>query len=113
VGFKHLIALQAGEHLHRAEGLILFIAAAVIMIALTTIGASSDRAPLFPQYLLAVAVLAMGFYADQVHKAVLAGVLVASCLGQGLFAGRRGVAAKRSTVSSPRAASALPNSQSA
>jgi low temperature requirement protein LtrA len=121
VGFKHLIALQDGEHLHHAEGVILFLAVAVSMIALATIGASSNRAlalwalakRVSPQYLIAVGMLVTGFYAVHAHKALLAGLLVASCLGQGFLAGRKATAAKQSTLSSPGAASALPNSQSA
>ena len=111
VGFKHLIALQAGEHLHHIEGIILFLAVAVSMIALTTIGASSNRAlrrwelakRLSPQYLTALAVLVIGFYADHAHKAMLAGILVTSCLMQGLLSGRKAAAVKHS---------AMPSSQS-
>jgi low temperature requirement protein LtrA len=121
VGFKHLIALQAGEYLHHVEGIILFLAVGVSMIALTTIGASATRVPSLwqmvkrssPQYLLAASVLVAGFHADHVHKAALAGLLVASCLGQNLLGGRKVAAVKQSTVSSPRTVSAMPNSQSA
>lgn len=120
VGFKHLIALQADEHLHHVEGLILFLAVAVSMMALTTIGACSHRAlslrflvkRLSPQYLITLALLVPGFYADHIHKAALAGLLVASCLSHGLLAGRRLAMMKHAGLSTLRVASAMPNSQS-
>lgn len=96
VGFNHLIALQAGEHLHHEEGLILLFAIAVAMVALTTIGATSTTTGsgmqlakrLWPQYAIAAAVLSFGGYSEHLHKAALAGVLLISCLGQAFLARR-------------------------
>jgi low temperature requirement protein LtrA len=120
VGFKHLIALQAGEYLHHTEGVILFLSVAVSMAALTTIGASSDRIfsmvsirrRLSPQYLIALAVFGAGLYIHHVHNAILAGLLVASCLAQSLLCGRKAADDRPSALSAPHSVSVLPNSQS-
>lgn len=108
VGFKHLIALRDGDHLHHAEGAILFLAVAVLMMALTTIDACSHCVLAgwelvrrwSPRYLLAVSLLAIGYYADHLHKTLLAALLVASCLVQARLSGRKPYVVRRATLSS-------------
>ena len=121
VGFKHLIALPAGEHLHHAEGVILFLATGIAMISLAVIGACADRLASLRQvvqrsslqFAIAVAVLATSLYAEHLPQFALAGLLLTACLGQSILAGRQTPGMRNAGVTRPHAASAMTNSQSA
>jgi low temperature requirement protein LtrA len=96
VGFKHLIALQDTQHLHGEEGAILFLAVAMSMMALTTIGATTVGAHresgrwkrLMTQYAIAVTILLLAQHAEAMSKVALSATLLISCVAQGLLSRR-------------------------
>ncbi|MEO8658163.1 MAG: low temperature requirement protein A [Bryobacteraceae bacterium] len=82
VGFHHLISLQADERMHPGHSTLFFLAAATLIAALTTLGATSGKARLgrmLPQYLAAVIVAAAGPFAESWNKVAIALFLLGAC----------------------------------
>lgn len=82
VGFHHLISLQADERMHPGHSTLFFLAAATLIAALTTLGATSGHARLsrvLPQYLVAVLVAAIGPFAGSWNKVAIALFLLLAC----------------------------------
>jgi low temperature requirement protein LtrA len=97
VGVEHIVSIaDTGEHLHAPEAWILCSAMAVLMTALTLIGATSeaaqhDRRParrLGPHLALAAAPLALAAAAPALPPVCVVAGLAAFCLGQVILSKR-------------------------
>jgi low temperature requirement protein LtrA len=90
VGIKHIVSLAADVTLQSSEAWILCTATALAMLALGSIGATSElsqrrRLPttsFFPQCLVASVTLLTGFFGDRVPPVFLVSSLTALCLLQ-------------------------------
>jgi low temperature requirement protein LtrA len=99
VGFQRAITVASEGHLNRSEVWILSIAAISVMIALSTLGATSDAAQmrrslpayLWPQYAIALATIILGICADRMHTLVVVLTLLTGCVLQTLVAQRETV----------------------
>ncbi len=86
IGIKRLIALPDDDHMHPAESLILFSAAATVLAALTVVAATRTAKIskyIWLQLALVVLLAVFGNYAAPATKVALAIALLASCLTQG------------------------------
>jgi low temperature requirement protein LtrA len=99
VGFQRAITVASEGHLNRSEVWILCIAVISVMIALSTLGATSDAAQmrrslpayLWPQYAIALATIILGICADRMHTLVVVLTLLTGCVLQTLLAQRETV----------------------
>lgn len=90
VGVEHIVRIAPNGHLHGAEAWILCGAAAVLMLSLTTIGATSDdadrgaarRPRRTAQYVVSVLPLGLAVAAPALPAVAIVGALVLSCLAQ-------------------------------
>jgi low temperature requirement protein LtrA len=95
-GFEHAIALRAGETLHHSAAAILCTAVAVLMLALMTIGATSEAVQkrraltkhLWPQCVALALVVLLGVFADHVPPVALVTGLLLCCAAQAVLAQR-------------------------
>ena len=91
IGFEHLITLQSGEQLTGKEVWILCSAVAVLMMALISIGATSDasrkhRSPyLWGQFGLIGIPVVLGIVGPVLHRVALVVALLATCCSQTLL----------------------------
>jgi low temperature requirement protein LtrA len=90
VGFERLISKQGREMLDSSGASILCSAVAVLMFALTTLGATLESARgkrsrisyLWPHYMLACLVVVLMLYAHRLQPVALAGSFLLICLAQ-------------------------------
>lgn len=85
VGIKHIVALAPGAHLHASEAWILCAAAALAMLSLIAIAATSETAQqrgLLPQVLLAGMALLLGLPGRQLPPVILVSTLTGLCVAQ-------------------------------
>lgn len=87
VGFEHLISLDGGHHMSGAEGWILCAAAALLMSALTCIGATagSSMRRVAGQLGLTVTAAGLGAVAADLHRVAVVLTLLLLCVGQTLL----------------------------
>jgi low temperature requirement protein LtrA len=96
VGFRRAISLEADAHLSASETQILTAAVAVLMVALISMGATSDAAQkrcglgnyLWPQYLIAALVVGLGHFGPFVPRAAFAAVLLVAAVAQAVLTQR-------------------------
>lgn len=94
VGFEHIVKIATRGHLHGSEVLILCAAVALLMLALTTIGASSEPSHRGRerggrtawQYALALAPLALAPVGASLPLVALVGILTMCCSAQVVLA---------------------------
>lgn len=86
VGFEHAISLDGVDYLHQTEAAIFCAAAALVMAALTVIGAASGKVRrLWVQVLLLLPAAALIFTASLLHRVLIAVALLAICVAQTLL----------------------------
>jgi low temperature requirement protein LtrA len=94
VGIEHIVKIAPDGHLHGEEAWILGGAITLLMIALTTIGMTSERAQRDSsrgwrcslQYTVAIVPLVLAPLADAAPLVVIAGAIAAVCLCQAFLA---------------------------
>jgi low temperature requirement protein LtrA len=97
VGFERLISKQGREMLDSSGASILCSAVAILMFALTTLGATQESARgklsrisyLWPHYMLACPIFVFVLYTHQLQPVALAGSLLLICLAQVALTQRR------------------------
>ena len=87
VGFEHLISLDGGHHMSGTEGWILCAAAALLMSALTCIGATAglSKRRVAGQLGLTLAAAGLGAAAADLHRVAVVLTLLLLCVGQTLL----------------------------
>jgi low temperature requirement protein LtrA len=87
VGFEHLISLDGSHHMSGAEGWILCAAAALLMSALTCIGATAglSKRRVAGQLGLTITAAGLGAVAAELHRVAVVLTLLLLCVGQTLL----------------------------
>ena len=99
VGFEHTISLQAGEILHPNQVWIICFAVALLMLALITIGATSEKVRKYDglvKYVLSqcgvlMIVGGLGVLGEHFYSVALVGGLLFASVGQTILSQRRSV----------------------
>jgi low temperature requirement protein LtrA len=97
VGIEHIVTIAPDGHLHGAESWILGGAVTLLMLALTTIGLTSDRAlhdgapagGAMPQFFVACLPVLLAPVADTAPLVAIVGMIASLCLCQAVLAQAR------------------------